>query len=208
MRGSLSWKTFLCPDYEFTAFPRGALVVDVGCGEGDQLAKLRLRGCVGVGIDVDRTAAAVCRAKGLFAVLARAEELPLRKEIADGVICKVAIPYTDESAAIAECARLLRHGGRMIASYHAVGYYLRLVLCEPSAKLRFYGLRALANTWWYRLTGKRIRGWVGDTLYQSRRRLDRYYSMTGLVLDDETAGRRFLAFAVFVYHRLRKLDSR
>jgi len=206
MAGSMSWSAFLRSDFEFTSSGPGAVVVDIGCGEGEQLTALRERGCQPIGVDVDRGATAVCRAGGFPAVVASAEHLPLRARIADGVICKVSLPYTDESAAIAECARLLRSGGVMTACYHGIGYYVRMVLCESSAKLRFYGLRAMANTWYYHLTGKRLRGWIGDTIYQSRGRLQRYYRTAGLALDEELAGPRFLGLPVFVYHRLRKLD--
>ena len=206
--GSISWSAFVRPDFEFTSSGSGAVVVDIGCGEGEQLAALQARGCSGIGVDVDPGATAACRAGGFQAVVARAEQLPLRAQIADGVICKVSLPYTDESAAITECARLLRAGGVMTACYHGIGYYVRMLLCESTAKLRFYGLRAMANTWYYQLTGKRFRGWVGDTIYQSRRRLNRYYATAGLALDEELAGPRFLGLPVFVYHRLRKLDSR
>ena len=104
MTGSMSWSTFLRPDFEFASSSPGALVVDIGCGEGEQLAALRARGCHAIGVDVDAGATAVCRAGGFDAVVARAEHIPLRAQVADGVICKVSLPYTDERAAIADRA--------------------------------------------------------------------------------------------------------
>jgi len=118
----------------------------------------------------------------------------------DGVVCKVVMPYTDEARVMGEMGRVLKPGGRAIVCYHGAGYYLRYLLEGPSWKRRLYGLRTLVNTWAYALTGRRLPGLAGDTLYQSRRRLARYYRAGGIVLVADSPARDYLTYPVFVYH--------
>src|SRR5438876_889194 len=105
---------------------------------------------------------------------------PLTDGWADGVICKVVVPYAEEKSAIAECGLVLKPGGSMEACYHGVGYYLRCVLLGPSARLRLYGLRSILNSWLYALWERRLPGRLGNTLYQSSARLSQYYVANGL----------------------------
>ncbi|NNG17500.1 MAG: methyltransferase domain-containing protein [Gemmatimonadales bacterium] len=201
------WAGFDLAGYSFTDFPPGDVVVDVGCGSGKQLAELVSKGCRAIGVESDPVKVRALRARGLVVHQAKAESLPLEEESVDGVICKVVIPYTDEQVAISECARVLRPSGRIDVVYHGAGYYLRYLFAAPSWKYRVYAVRAILNTWLYSLTGTRIPGWIGDTLYQSRRRLARYYSANSLVIDRDSSPRTYLGCPVFIYHRLRKLDS-
>ncbi len=200
------WAAFDLAGYSYTDFPPGDVVVDVGCGSGKQLAELVSNGCRAIGVEADPEKVAALRAQGLVVHQAKAESLPLEEESVDGMICKVVIPYTDEQVAISECARVLRPSGRMDVVYHGAGYYLRYLFVAPSWKYRVYAVRAILNTWLYSLTGTRIPGWIGDTLYQSRRRLARYYAANSLVIDRDSPSRPFLGYPVFIYHRLRKLD--
>ena len=98
------------------------------------------------------------------------------------MICKVVVPYTDERRAIGEWARVLRPGARARVTYHGAGYYARYLIDGPGLMLRIYGLRSLVNTWWYAATDRRLPGFVGDTLYQSAKRLATYYREFDLVL--------------------------
>ena len=78
-------------------------------------------------------------------------------------------------------------------------------LIGPAAfPFRVYGLRTLVNTWAYATTGRRLPGFFGDTLYQSERRLTRYYRQHGLVLRRRTESKSFLGRPVFLYHTLEK----
>ena len=181
-------------------FPSHALVLDVGCGNGEILRELRQRDCTALGVDLDRASALTCRDSGFKVLRGRGEALPLRTECFDGVVCRVVIPYTDEALTVREIARVLKAGGVAYLSYHGSGYYLRYLLFGQSWKRRLYGLRALLNTWFYAVTGRRIHGFWGDTIYQSRRRLDRYYRCSQLLLLEEATGKKFWGFPVFIYH--------
>jgi SAM-dependent methyltransferase len=194
-------------DFDFLAFDTTARVVDVGCGAGDQLAGLARRGVRGVGVDRNVASLAECRRRGFPAIRAVGEALPLRTDSVDGVICKVTIPYTHERAVLAEIARVLRGGGIARCAYIGAGYYLRYLFRGSSWKVRLYGLRTLVNTWVFVASGRRHARGVGDTLYQSRRRLARYYAENALACVEDRPSKRFCGFPVFIYQTLRRAEA-
>jgi hypothetical protein len=116
----------------------------------------------------------------------------------------VVIPYTHEAKAIAEIARVLRPGGTARVSYHGLGYFLKYLLTDRRWKTRVYGLRSIANTLLYAVSAQRLPGFWGDTLYQSERRLRRYYATNGLELIEAHPSRSFAGAPVFIYHVLRR----
>jgi SAM-dependent methyltransferase len=185
-------------------FAAGSRVIDVGCGRGKELGQLVERGCLAVGLDVDAEALANCRRSKLAVVLAPAESMPFRGASFDGLICTVAIPYTDEARVMGEIGRILRPGARAIFCYHGFGYFLRYILTGPTFKMRFYGIRSVLNTWFYRIVGRRLPGFWGDTLYQTHSRLLKYYRSQGLRLVQSQTGKRFLGLTVFLYHTAEK----
>jgi SAM-dependent methyltransferase len=203
MASSEDWSAYILFDFAFTDFPAGSRVVDLGCGEATQLAELARRGYRATGVDVSLPELARARARGLRVVAGAAEAIPLRAACADGVVCKVVLPYTDEARALAEIGRLLRPDATAFMCAHGAGYYVRYLLLGPTWR-RLYAARALVNTWVYVLTGRRLPGFLGDTLYQSRRRLMRHYARTGLTLSRETPAPRFLGLPVFLYHTMTK----
>ena len=199
------WQRYV-EDFDFLAFDGNARVLDLGCGAGDQLEGLARRGVRGVGVDRNVGSVAECRRRGFPAIRAAGEALPLRADSVDGVICKVTIPYTHERAVFGEIARVLRTGGIARCAYIGAGYYLRYLLRGPSWKVRLYGLRTLVNTWVFVVTGRRHARGVGDTLYQSRRRLGRYYAENGLSCVEDRPSKRFCGFPVFIYQTLRRSE--
>ena len=108
------WQFYVLKDYSFTEFARKALVLDIGCGEGLQLRDLVKRECRAFGIEPDWMSLAECRKQGLSVVHAVAEELPVKGESVNGVICKGVLPYTDEPRAFREIHRILKPGGRLV----------------------------------------------------------------------------------------------
>jgi ubiquinone/menaquinone biosynthesis C-methylase UbiE len=198
------WLGYINEEFVFDDFPAGARVLDIGFGGGDQMRRLKARGCLSVGLELDPQLARRGRQSGLSVCRARAEQLPVQTAAMDGVVCKVVIPYTEESRAIAEIARVMRPGAIARISYHGAGYFLRYLLTDPNWKVRFYGLRTIANTVFYRLVGRRLRGFMGDTLYQTEQRLRRYYSQSGLELVDSVPSATFAGAPVFIYHIVRR----
>lgn len=197
------WRGYVLEDYEF-GFEPGSLVLDVGCGQGRQMEELRRKGCLPVGIDVDDEALARCRELGMPVMRAAAERVPVADSSLDGIVCKVVLPYVAEDRVVGEFARLLKPGGECHVVSHGAGFFLKYLLLPPSWKYRLYALRSLLNTWLWAATGRRLPGPLGDTIYQSRRRLAKYYRRHGLSVTHEAAAKRFLGFPVFIYQKLRK----
>jgi len=192
------------PDDARVPFQPGMLVLDVGCGSGYQMKQLLELGCSVIGLDLDLTALRECRQKRLSVVTAQAEQIPLADASCDGILCQVVLPYTREEAVIAEFARLLKPGGVCYLTGHGAGYSMRYILISPVLKHRFYGLRTLVNTWLWLITGRRLPGFLGDTIYQSRRRLAKYFREQDLFLIKDIASKRFLGFPVFTFQTLEK----
>jgi hypothetical protein len=117
------------------------------------------------------------------------------------------IPYTEEAQAIAEMARVLKPGAVAHLEFHGLGYSLKYLCAGENWKFRVYGGRVIVNTVYYRLTGARLPGFIGDTLYQSRARLERYYRREGLELLADPPARGYLGAPVFIYHTVRRVAA-
>ena len=192
-------KTFLMRDTRF-----GQLTLDVGCGNGDMMVKLREQGCEVFGTEVDLDLIADCKARGLDVCDGKAESLPFDDSTFDRIVCSVVIPYTEENRAIAEWARVLKPGGKVYATYHGIGYGLDYVMRGTTWKKRVYGLRMLVNTGYFWLTKRRMPGFLGDTTCQSAARLRSYYDALGLKLERESIASLYLGFPQFICHELEK----
>jgi hypothetical protein len=103
---------------------------------------------------------------------------------------------------------VLKPGGTALVAYHGAGYYLRYLAQGENWKYRAYGIRTVVATWYYRWVGRRLPGFIGDTLYQAEPRLRRHYADAGLALERSVLGRTFAGFPVFIHHRLRRLQDR
>ncbi len=195
---------FALLDYNFADFEPGMRVLDIGCGKGRQMQRLAGRGCRAIGLDPNPARLRGCTDLALEVVAGHAEHMPFRDGSFDGVICKVTIPYTVEPLAFREMARVLKPGGTAQCVYLGAGFYLRLLLLGPGGRVkqRFYGLKSFLNTWLVALTGRALPGFLGDTVYQSRRRLRKYYTANRLILVRETPSKTFLGLPVFIYHSL------
>lgn len=182
----------------------GERVLDIGCGNGDLMRELAALGCEVVGVEVDPQLVAEGVARGLEMHAGFAEKLPFESESFDRIVCSVVIPYTDERRAVQEWARVLRPGGEANSTFHGMGYGMFYVLHGDSLGQRIYGARMLINTLWYRLTGRRLPGFLGDTLCQSPKRLAAYYAGSRFALEDEQIVDRCCGFPRFFGQRVRK----
>jgi SAM-dependent methyltransferase len=165
-----------------------------------------MAGCRTFGVEYDAALARRARTDGLAVCQASSEQLPFADASLDGVICKVVILLTDEARSIAEIARVLRAGGIARVSYHGPGYSLRYLVAGPGWKRRLYAARTMVNTLVYRLIGRRLPGFLGDTLLQTSARLRRYYRQLGLELVEEHPSPAYAGAPVFIYHTVRRIE--
>ena len=199
------WEDYALQNYNFFNFPPRALVLDIGCGSGEQLDELIRRGFVAFGVEPYGPALTQCRARHLCVVQGSAVDMPVKAGSVDGLVLKGVLCLTDEIKCLREMGRILRTKGTGHCCYLGAGYYLRYVFIAPSWKFRVYGLRTLLNTWWHVATGLRLPGFLGDTVYQSLTRLQRHYKESGLRLVKDTPAPSFLGFPVFFYHAIEKV---
>jgi SAM-dependent methyltransferase len=117
------WGLFCVPDRELGALGdvAGLDVVELGCGTAYVSAWLARAGARVVGLDLShdqlRTAAA-CQERHALAfplVEASGEQLPLRSSAFDLVVSEFGVaPWCDPGRWVAEAARILRPGGRLV----------------------------------------------------------------------------------------------
>jgi ubiquinone/menaquinone biosynthesis C-methylase UbiE len=184
-------------------FPASAVVLDVGCGIGKQLVEAS--GRLKIGVEPDVASAMQSHERGVPVVRAYAEHLPFADDTFDGIICKVVLCLTLEDKAMREIARVVKRDSKCYLAFNGGGYYLRYLLLG-SWKDRLYGLRTLINTWWWVMTHQRLPGFIGDTIYQSNRRLRRYFKSNGLQIVSERQ-KCFLGFPVFIYTEVLKKEG-
>jgi demethylmenaquinone methyltransferase/2-methoxy-6-polyprenyl-1,4-benzoquinol methylase len=99
--------------------PPGSTVLDLACGTGDLCAELTRQGLVPVG--ADRSAGMLTAARRRFGgsapvpfVRGDGLALPLRSGVLDGLVCGFALRnFAALEPVLAECARVLRPGGRL-----------------------------------------------------------------------------------------------
>jgi len=198
------WQSYLPPEPVRAGFAAGTLVLDVGCGEGDQLRALRALGYRSIGIEPRARLLARLHDDAVVVAAGKAEALPIRTGSVEAVLCNVVIPYTLEYNAIAEIGRVLKSGAVGYLVFHGAGYYLRYLIRPESKGHRFYAVKTLFNTWYYRMTRKRLPGWLGDTVYQSPRRLRRTYAATGLEHLRREVTPSYMGLPVFIADHIRR----
>lgn len=179
-------------------------VLDVGCGYGRELQRLADLGCTPVGLDPFAECVERGRRLGFSVHQGYAEHLPFADASFDGVISQVALPYTNDGQAVREIARVLKPGGVCYLSTHGVGYYWLILSQSRKWQRACYSLRSIANTWIYRLTGKKLPKAFGDTIYQSPRTLTYLAKQCGLEVAEHDTRDRFCGMPVFIYSTFRK----
>lgn len=176
-------------------------VLDIGCGAGQELRPfLRDSGRIGIGVDVSPEAGCVGRelftreqpqSRVAFA-RADAERLPFGTATFDVVICRLALPYTNNARALQEISRVLRPGGVLLLKFHHARYYLlklREALSTGRIKAAIHACRVLASGCLYHATGLqpawRLTGReTFQTMWMLRRELRRQGLEMQRVLED------------------------
>ena len=112
---------------------RGQEVLDLGCGAGPLLPTLARLNRRVVGIDPDEHALAMARANCARVVNVElrhmvAESLDYEDASFDAITCLTVLPYLKQPAAVAEMARVLRPGGRLVLGTVGSGYYTSCIV--------------------------------------------------------------------------------
>jgi SAM-dependent methyltransferase len=178
-----------------------ARVLDLGCGAGQELLPFLQDACT-LGVAIDLSPEAGLTGRRLFAttrpesrvafVRAAAESLPLATASVDIVICRLALPYTDNTRTLAEVARVLRPDGRLLLKFHHARYYtaqLGDALAARRIKPAIHACRVLLAGSLYHLTGSQPRGGLAggetfQTVWLLRRELSRHGLVVRGALDD------------------------
>lgn len=156
--------------------PEGARrILDIGCGAGQTLRAMDLKGAKGFGVDLDREVLALGGKLGGEFHLAQSqgERLPFQGGSFDLVFSRVALPYMDIPMALREMARVLRPGGILWVTMHPLWMLSWGAALSSPKKLAFEVYR-LVNTSWFTICGRVFR-------YPLRRqRLESYQTERGM----------------------------
>lgn len=108
-------------------------VLDVGCGAGQEILPFLTDGnargvATDVAIDVGKVGRELYAQDAPQARIdflrCGAENLPFPSGFFDVVVCRLALPYTDNARALAEVSRVLRPGGKYFLKISGVRWYL------------------------------------------------------------------------------------
>lgn len=187
-------------------------VLDVGCGAGQELIPFASRAfCIGVDSAVD----AGLVGRQLFSTYqpearvkfarATAEELPFHTNSFDAIVCRLALPYTDNKRALSEMARVLRPDGVLFLKIHHVRYYLSKAwqgLVRGQVLSLVHALRVLAAGAIYHATGKQSRTkLISPETFQTRWLLEQELSKLNLFIDRELPGSNALTPSFLIRSR-------
>lgn len=172
-------------------------VLDVGCGGGQDLIPFAEHGATCVGIDVARDSALwaarqfQCELPGTSVAFltGAAEALPFGNGSFDLVICRLAIPYTNNAAAFAEMSRVLTDGGGLLLKTHTPSYYVGKFWTGVRARdplCSVHAARVLVSGLVHHLTGRQPAGRIlVQEVFQTRRNLQRQLARVNLRIERE-----------------------
>lgn len=131
--------------YEAVAAVAPASVLEVGCGEGELAERMQreLHAKV-VALDQSERMVELTRARGVETHVGDVQELPFTDAMFDVAVAAWMLYHApDVHRAVAELARVLRPGGRLVAATNAPGHLAEMFalagLGRPFDDLSFYG---------------------------------------------------------------------
>jgi 2-polyprenyl-6-hydroxyphenyl methylase/3-demethylubiquinone-9 3-methyltransferase len=165
-----------------------SVLVDIACGGGLLQPYAAAKGYVHIGIDLSRRSLLVAQARGVLAVRADMNNLPLADECADVVVAGECLEHVpDPYLVVAECCRILKPGGVLIvdtAANTVLAHVLGIVLLENAP-----------------FPGTPPRGTHDHRLFIDRRRLVRTCARHGVPMRLIGLRPRLLDLALFLFRR-------
>jgi ubiquinone/menaquinone biosynthesis C-methylase UbiE len=149
----------LNPDSPYRVLPEteGAeAVLDIGCGAGQTLMAIgNHKRRVGVDIDVDalRFGSSATMTSGIQVAAAKGESLPFPDGTFDFVYSRVALPYMNIPAALAEMHRVLRPRGRLWLTLHTMDVPAAQ-FHRGNLKGKIYAAYTILNGLWFHVSGR------------------------------------------------------
>lgn len=172
-------------------------VLDIGCGAGQELLPfVECKAAFGVAIDIEPEVGRAGR--DLLAsinpnirvafVRGGAETLPFISNSFDVVVCRLALPYTNNIKTVAEIARVLRMDGRVFLKIHHLRYYLRDLhksITSVDLPLLVHTTRVLLAGFFYHITGYQPRTFPSSETFQTLSLLRKELLKAGLHIVNE-----------------------
>ncbi|MGI8836176.1 MAG: class I SAM-dependent methyltransferase [Pyrinomonadaceae bacterium] len=200
------WQNYLDHPYraEASLAALGDLVVeqvlDVGCGGGQELLPFLARtSALGIGVDIvqdtGRAGRELFSTRGEQArvsfVRAAAEALPFPTSSFDVVVCRLALPYTENDRALEEMGRVLRPNGIVLLKIQRATFYLEKIkhgVRTADPRCVVHALRVLASGIMYHVTSRQPRTQLtGGETFQSRGLLQRKLAPLGMFIAGQTS---------------------
>lgn len=102
--------------YFYLPWVEGGRLLEIGCGSGWQLARMKQAGWTVKGLDFDPEAARAARARGLDVEVGDVRDLGLEAESFDAIVMAHVLEHVfDPVSLFAECRRLLKPGGKLVS---------------------------------------------------------------------------------------------
>jgi SAM-dependent methyltransferase len=183
-------------------------VLEIGCSSGWAIRSLRPAPAARrLGVDIDARALAIgyrfSRLEGQECGFSccPADSLPLDDESIDFIICRNALTYTNQSAALREMGRVLRPGGVIFLRFENIWYDLRRISYSKGIRplatsLRDFGLGLIhAAVGWQPGDGSRLRWGRAFVALPRLRKTLRDYGCAITQVDESLRCPRFWRFS-------------
>ncbi len=106
---------------ELADWPKGAKILDLGCGSGFSMEVLKELGYEVLGVDISEKMLGFAKAQGFNVVRADARELPFEDESFDGLLSISMLQWLgkkDVEKVARECYRILKPGGVAVIQFY------------------------------------------------------------------------------------------
>ena len=102
--------------YFYLPWVKDGRLLEIGCGSGWQLARMKQAGWITKGLDFDPEAARAARERGLDVEVGDVRDLGLAANSFDAIVMAHVLEHVfDPVGLLTECARLLKPGGRLVS---------------------------------------------------------------------------------------------